>query len=128
MHSIPLRANGNLVMSRFAKMDPSGGNLAIQAGVGDRPVGIVQEYSHRPPYSTLDDGFAAVQGDEVTIYQIGSVCKIELGTTVSPGAYLAPDSLGRGIPATTGVPYGAYTAQGGTVGQIVECEVVVGTF
>lgn len=99
-------ANGNIPMSRFVKPDTTAVGKAIVATAGsgtegDSTYGVSHESSRNIPYSTLDDGYTAIAGENVRVYIDDEECYLESGAAVAHGDKLKSDSVGRGIPATT---------------------------
>lgn len=114
------KANGNVAPSRFVKTDTSGDNLVAQAGAGEQVFGISQADTRRTPYSTLDDGYCAIAGEDLKVFSVGEVCLLELGGTVTPGNRLKSDANGKGVAVTANNDeYGAVAIVAGTSGQLV---------
>ncbi len=123
-------ANGNISPSRFVKQDTTVVGKVLQTSATTDPVyGISQPGTRNPPYPLLDDGFAAIAGENLFIY--GPPDKdvmLELGGTVTQGDSLTSDSSGRGITTTsTGNFIGAIAMANGTIGQLIPVECVPST-
>ena len=120
-----MKSNDNVAPSRFVKLDATGDGLVLQAGAGEKCYGVSQEGTRRTPYGALDDGYAAIAGEDLEVFGAGSECRLEAGGTVAPGDRLKSDASGRGVATTTNLDeYGAVALQAGTVGKLVRVEVV----
>lgn len=114
------KANGNITMSRFVKIDTSGDNLVAQAGAGDKVCGISQAGSRRTPYSSLDDGYAAIAGEDLQVFGDNEECWLEAGATIAAGDRLKSDASGKGTPvASNNDEYGAIAINAGTSGLLI---------
>lgn len=122
----PMVAGGNIAPSRFVKPSTAAGNKCLQCGAGEMPIAISQRGTRNTPYSSLDDGYAAIAGESVHLYGNGETALLELGGTVSPGDFLKSDADGKGVTASAGDKYGAVTVQGGTSGKLIEVYVQFG--
>lgn len=122
----PMVANGNIAPQRFAKPDTAADNKCLQCGAGEMPIGISQRGTRNTPYSSLDDGFAAIAGESVHLYGPGETAVLELGGTVVAGDFLKSDANGKGVSAAAGDKYGARTVQAGTSGKLIEVQVITG--
>lgn len=119
------KANGNIPPARFVKLDSSGDNLVLVATAGDKCYGICQPDVRRTPYSSLDDGYAAIAGEDVKVFGIGETCLLELVASVSPGDRLKSDATGKGTPVTANNDeYGAIALVAGVSGQLVMVQVI----
>lgn len=120
-------AAGNIAPSRFVKQTTTADHKVSQAGAGEALIGIAQKGSRNTPYSTLDDGFAAIAGEDLLVFQPGDTAPLELGGTVTVGDYLKSDASGKGVTASAdGEHYGARALEAGTSGKIVEVFIVIG--
>jgi len=122
-------AGGNIAPSRFVSLSTSSDRTVVQSGSGDTTViGISQIGTHLTPLLSLDDGFAAVAGENVKVYEPEDhEGWLELGGTVASGDFLKPDANGKGVTASSdGDFYGAKAIQAGTVGQIVKVKPLLG--
>jgi|SRR5882672_2632944 len=111
-------AAGNVAPSRFVKVDTVGhpnGGYVIQCVGSDLPVGISCQGTRNPPYEGLDDGYAAISGENLRTYSATEECLLQCGTTTfTAGQYLKPDATGRGVAATAdGDMYGALAMENG---------------
>ncbi len=119
------KANASIPPSRFVKTDTSGDNLVALASTGEQIYGISQMGTRRTPYASLDDGYAAIAGEDLEIFGIGEVCPLELVATVTAGARLKSDSAGKGLPVTSNNDeYGAIALVAGVSGQLIMVQVV----
>lgn len=119
------KANGNIAPSRFVKVDTSGDELVAQAGAGEDIFGISQAGTRRVPYGALDDGYAAIAGEDLEVFSIGEVCLLELGGTVTAGARLKADSNGKGVTASSDADYyGAIAEVSGIAGDLIQVKVM----
>lgn len=119
-------ANGNIAPSRLVKLDSSADGKVLQCGAGDKCVGVSQEGTRYAPYTPLDDGYAAIAGEEIEVYLTGSECYLEAGGTVAPGDRLKADSSGRGVATTTNLDeYNVMCLQAGVLGTLVKVRVNV---
>lgn len=124
-------ASGNINPSVFVKVDPANNFAALQAGVGDQPVGVSQEGTRNPPGVLGSDGFAAHAGETLTVFGEGFECLLTFGGNVTAGDYLVPDASGRGItlvPATGLNKYGAQALESGVLGEKRRVVVMNGVF
>lgn len=114
-------AGGNVAPSRFVKLDVSNKGKVLQAGAGEMVFGISQEGTRNIPYSTLDDGFAAIAGENLRIYGPGdNGMMLELGGTVAVGDRLKSDANGKGVATTTANDeVGAIALAAGASGDLV---------
>jgi len=113
------KANGTIAPSRLIKIDTTGDGLALQAGAGDKCLGISQSGMKRAPgLPGSDTAIAAEAGDPVQVYALGDVAMLTLGGTVARGDYLKSDATGRGVTASSGDEVGAVALQSGTVGTL----------
>lgn len=117
-------ANGSIVMSRFVKLDTTADGKVLQCGAGDKIFGVSQAGSRRTPYSSLDDGYAAIAGEDLSITGPPDQCLLELGGTVSPGDRLKADTDGKGVATTTDHDeWGAIALVAGTSGKLINVQV-----
>lgn len=118
-------ANGNLTPSRFVKIDVTVDGKVVVAVVGDLPIGVTQQGTRRPPYAGLNDGFCAIAGEQVRVYQVGEVCGVEAGAAVTRGDRIAPDASGRAITAGAAVKSGGIALESASgAGVIIDMVVI----
>jgi hypothetical protein len=132
MASFSKVANSNIAPSRLVKIDTTADGKVLQCtGTSDVPYGVSQPGQHNTPLSvggtSLLDGWAATAGQNLWIIGPPDKCLLELGGTVTRGDYLASDTNGKGVTATTGNFYGAQAMESGASGDLVEVMVVLGT-
>ena len=102
-------AGGNISPSRFLIRSTTEDNKYLQASSTSVAIaGISQPGTRNTPYSSLDDGYAAIAGENLHVFQAGkdNEAPLEYGRTVAAGALLSTDSSGRchghGRPASRG--------------------------
>lgn len=118
-----MKASGNISPSRFVKLTTTADGEVTQAGAGEQIYGISQKTTRRTPYGALDDGYAAIAGENVGVHGIGEECLLEAGGTVAPGDRLKSDASGKGVATTTNLDeWGAICLQAGTAGKLVRVE------
>lgn len=119
-------ANGNIAPSRFVKIDTTAKDRVLQAGAGDKCYGVSQPGVRNAPWAPLDDGYAAIAGENLMIYGSPSKdIKLELGGTVTAGDSLKSDANGKGVTTTTtGDWIGAEAMESGVTGDVVRVRVV----
>lgn len=121
MARFSMKANGNIAPSRFVIQDTSYDYRVTQAGAGGKVFGISQQGTRRTPYSSLDDGYAAISGEDISVYGDNEVCLLELGGTVTRGDRLKADSDGKGVTTTTNLDeWGAVAMVSGVSGQLIQ--------
>ncbi len=123
----PVTAGGNVTPSRILVASATVPNQVIQAtNATTQPVGIAQRGTRNTPYSTLDDGFAAISGENLVVFSDGDTAPLELGATVTQGDILMSDTSGRGITGTTTNWGIAKASKSGVLGDIIEVQVLIG--
>ena len=123
----PSVAGGTIAPSRFLTPSTSADNTVLQATANSKIVGISQKGTRRTPYSTLDDGNAAIVNEPLHVFGPPETAPLELGGTVTQGDYLEADANGKGITCSTdGHFYGAIAPQAGASGDIIEVQVMLG--
>jgi hypothetical protein len=93
--ALSFTAGGNIAPRRFVKLHTAA-HQVVQAGAGDRAIGVSQEGSGSTPIpgaSTL----AATSGLPIRVYQIGETCELDVAAGTAIGAYLKPDADGKGV-------------------------------
>jgi hypothetical protein len=116
-----MTATGNIKPLRFVVASTTTDNQVTQAsGTSTRIVGISGPATRYPPWSALDDGFHAIAGENVEMFQPPmKEAYLQLGGTVAAGDLLTSDSDGQGVTATSGQQVGARARQAGTSGQSI---------
>lgn len=118
------KATGNISPSRFIKLGSSEGTVT-QCGSAEKMFGISQEGTRRAPYTGLDDGFNAVAGETVRVYEEGEICWLEAGGTIAVDDRLISDSDGKGTASTSDNAWiGAVALQSGVSGQLLKVRVL----
>lgn len=122
-----LEANGNIAPSRFVKRDSSEG-LGLQCGSTEKMCGISAEWTRRAPYESLDDGYAAIDGESLKVYEAGDVCKLQVGSGgCAVDDVLSSDGDGKGVTNTTDNRWGGAKAlQAGAENDLVLVKVLEG--
>lgn len=101
-------ASGDINPSRF--VTKSGAFTVAQAGAGAVAIGISHEGSKTAPIPGASS-LAASAGDPLAVYGDTEACLLEAGAAYAAGAYLKPDSTGRGITAASTEKYSAIAEQ-----------------
>ena len=114
-------ATGNIKPMRFLIQATTTDNQVTAASTNSvRLVGISGPGTRYPPWSALDDGFHAVAGENVEVFQPPmKEAYLQLGGTVAAGDLLTSDSDGQGVTGTTGQQTGARARQAGVSGQSI---------
>lgn len=123
-----MQANGNISPCRFVKEDTSANNAVKQAGAGELVIGISQEGFDSAPIPLNTSGYAAIAGENVNVFTMGTVCLLELGADVSTERRLKADSNGKGTPVVGGAAsmenWGAIALEAASSGEKVLVQVV----
>ena len=115
-----MKASGNVSPMRFVHLVSSADNTAALAGAGESCFGISQMGTRNPPYSTLDDGYAAIDGEDLEVFGVGETTLLEIAATVVPGDRLKADASGKGTPVTANNDeYGAVATRAGVSGDLI---------
>lgn len=121
-------ANGNISPSRAVKYDTTAGVLdrVLQAGAGDKVIAVSQMGVRYAPWTPLDDGFAAIAGENVACYgPPDRNVVLELGGTVVQGDSLKSDTNGKGVTTTsTGDWVFAIAMEPGNAGDLIRVELI----
>jgi len=115
-------ANGNIAPSRIVKLDTTADGRVLQAAAAtDKPYGISQPGTRNTPYGTLDDGNAAVAGENLMVYVSNAKdVLLEAGGPVTIGDALTSDASGRGVTTvTTGQWVIAEAMRTGVLGDLI---------
>jgi hypothetical protein len=92
---------------------------AKQSVVGEKPLGVSQEWSRLTPLPGAAT-YAAADGNEVSVYSLGQVCYLTCGTaSITRGAQLKPDALGKAQVAVSTNAYGALALESGVAGSLI---------
>lgn len=114
-------AGGNIAPSRFVKLSTTEGQV-LQCGANEAVFGISQASTRRLALAGWDDGYAAVEGENINVIGPGDdVALLELGGTVAVGAYLKSNADGKGVTANTDKDQvGAQALQAGVAGDLIK--------
>lgn len=118
-------AGGTIEPSRFIKISTVSDFEALQAGAGEKGIGISQEGQHNAPMAG-NPTYAATTGQQFFAYTTGSICYLTCGSGVTRGDFLKSDADGKGLTATTGEFYGAQARQSGAADEKILVEVLFG--
>lgn len=128
--SMSFMPSGNIIPSRAVKHDSSQtAGYILQAGAGDRAIGISQTGTRQPPIVGFDDGYAGIQNiNAVEVLTQDDEGWCEIGGAVSFGDYLKPSTNGVLITASAdGDQYCCVALQSGTAsGQLIKMKVQIG--
>jgi hypothetical protein len=130
-------ASGNILPYSFVKLDTSTGKTGYvaQAASGDTPIGIAAPSQHRAPLDGLQDGYCAVAGENIDVFDPAdpeNQTFIQVDAAYAQGTWLKPatcsSSQASGTQAASdGDVYGARMMQASfAAGDVVQCLVVVG--
>lgn len=121
-------ADGNIGPMLFVTpTSVSGDNRVLLAGAGSMILGVSQPQQRYGPWGPIQDGNAAVQGEQLRVYGPGEICWLIVGGTVSVGNRLKSNSSGQGIATTSdGDEYGAIALEAGTANQQIRVMVTLG--
>lgn len=124
-------ADGNILPCRFVKFSTTTGETGrvAQAGAGESPCGVSQQGTRNAPFTGLDDGYAAIAGENVRVYtgsDPGEEVLIEVDGAYKQGQRLMPSTDGIATATTADHDiYGAIQMQESTAAnQLVRCKVV----
>lgn len=122
-------ANGNIRPMRFVKQDTTSGvkDRVLEGSAGARIYGISGAGVRNAPWSEIDDGYAAIAGENLQIWGFPEKdVLLELGTGgAAVGDLLKSDSDGTGIVTTTsGQEVGARCEQAGSAGDFVRVTLI----
>lgn len=100
METPQLKAGGDINPCRF--VDITGSFTVSEADASDIPLGISGEATRDAPLPSGQSALHAKSGDAATVYVMGNVCLLEIGTGgVTAGDRLKPDADGKGITSGT---------------------------
>lgn len=126
MPSFSRKASGTITPYSFVKLDTVNVGQVLLCGAGDQIDGISQPGVRRVPYLTLDDGNAAIAGDNINIW--GPPEKdvlLKIGGTVVVGDRLKADVNGHGITTTTANDeIGAIAERAGVINDLILVQVI----
>lgn len=126
-------ASGNINPSVFVKLDTTKNfHVAQCAAATDRIVGVAQDGTYLAPGIAGSDGFAAHDGQELTVFGEGEQCLIKVGASaVTEGDYLTSDTNGdaKTVAFTSGagnIWHGAVALESANAGELVRAVVKIG--
>ncbi|MAD98904.1 MAG: hypothetical protein CMB99_16380 [Flavobacteriaceae bacterium] len=110
-HSITAINNsgGAVEQGRFVYLD----------GTADRTVGLAVDSTGAPILGVAAHGCTA-DGDAFTVDIGGPGVMVELGATLSAGAYINAGAAGKAVAAEEGEYYAGYLLEGGQDGDLVQ--------
>lgn len=118
-------ANGNIGPSRFVKLDTTAPGKVLEATTNDKMCGISQAGTRRAPQTGIDDGYAAIAGENIQVFEPGDVCWVEAGGTIAIDDRLEATTDGKAVTTTTDNDWvGAKALQSGVSGQLIKVEVL----
>ena len=118
------KASGNITPYSFVKTYTSADNTVALAGAGEQIFGISQPSTRRTPYSSLDDGYAAIDGEDLDVFSVGEVCLLRIAGTITPGTRLKSDASGFAVAvASNNDEYGAVALGSGVSGELIMVQV-----
>lgn len=118
-------AGGNISPSRFVKGESGESNTILQAGAGERAIGVSHESTLEAPIPSAS-AYAATDTLTVQVYGLGEVCEITAGGSIAAFAPLKPDANGKAVTAAIGEPYSAIALVDAADGEKVKSIVVQG--
>ena len=120
-----LQAGGTINPSRFVKLDTTHDNQGLQAGAGDRTIGISGVGTDDPPGITGSAGAHAVDGENIELFGIGDICLLQAGSGgYIRGDLLKSDASGQGQTSTTSVWVGAIALESAVSGEFGRVQVI----
>lgn len=125
-----LMANGDIRPSRFVELqNASGIAKAIEANANERVAGISQDGTNTAPIPGITSTNAAESGQTLQLHIEGEECLLELGGTVTAGAFVKSDADGKGVVAlTTGTvlqEIGAVALDNGSSGEKIRVKIQI---
>lgn len=121
-------ANGNIRPSRFVKLDTTAVGKVLEADSAEKTWGISQSGTRRAPQTGIDDGYCAIAGENLQVFEPGDVCWLEAGGTIAIDDFLTPDADGCGVATTSdNALVGAKALQAGATGQLLKVQVIQST-
>lgn len=98
-----LTAGGTIIPMRAIKLSTSAEFTALQAGAGDKMIGVAPQYQKRVPGLTgSDTDIAAESGDQMDSYGPGDICPVVAAAAVAIGDNIKSSTNGKIVTATTG--------------------------
>jgi len=126
MPSYSRKAGGTIATYTFVMMDTTTEGQVVQATAGAEIYGVSQAGTRRVPYDGLDDGNAAIAGEDINVFgppEVGIM--LRAGGTVVRGDRLKADATGRGITTVTATDEVGAIAQGsGAVDDLIPVQLI----
>ena len=125
-------AGGTIRPSRFVFPDSTTDHRVVEGTANAEVDGVSQSGTNRVPLSDIvSTSYAAIVGEQVKVYGLGSFCLIEAGDAIANGEYLKSDSVGRAVKiATTGTTiqnFGAKAlATASAAGELIPAQIIIG--
>jgi hypothetical protein len=130
MPSYSRKASASITPYSFVKQDVANLGQVLLCGAGDEIFGISQPGTRRVPYDGLDDGNAAIVGENVNIFgppEKGVLLKI--GGTVAIGDRLKSDAAGHGITTVTANDeVGAIAERAGVANDLIPVQTITARY
>lgn len=118
-------AGGNVAPCRFVTLGTNG--RVTQSTAGQQVFGVSGQGTRFPPYGSLDDGYHAIAGEDCEVH--GPPEKdvlLDIGGTVTVGAFLKSDANGKGVASTTDrEDVGAVALQAGSDGDQIRVQLIL---
>ena len=98
---VPVTAGGNIRPSRLLKIGSADNTVVEATAATDVVIGISAPWTRQAPYGSLDDGFHAIAGENVTMYGSGEIAPLIAGSGgMARGARITSDANGQGVAAS----------------------------
>ncbi len=99
-------ASGSLYPGTIVKLDTTSGNTGkvLQAGAGDNCVGVTALGKRNAPLAGLDDGYAAIAGENVRVYTSSDpedMPVVQVDAAYAQGTKIKPGTNGIGTSAAS---------------------------
>lgn len=122
-------ANGTIPPCRFVKLDTTATGKVLLCGTNGIIYGISKADTRRIPALGLDDGNAAIVGENLHVFEDNEECYLEIVASVTQGQQLKSDTNGKGTPVTANNDiYGAIALQSAPAGKVIKVKVVKGNY
>jgi hypothetical protein len=120
-------AGGNILPSRFVKLEAGENNSVVQCVADDvANAGVSAEGTNTAPIPGAS-GNAAEAGQSCQVYGLGEPCEVVAGATVAAGDPLKPDADGKAIKAVAGDEYSAVARSAAAANEKIKCVVRYGS-
>lgn len=119
-----LVAGGNISPSRFVTQSTTDWKVT-QSGAGSKVLGVSQVGTNFAPIPEVSSPYAAIAGQQLSVFEDGEECLLELGGSVTAGDELKSDASGKGVVlAGSGAEnIGALALQSGSSGELIKVRV-----